>query len=149
MKSITFIDFAEKQPTTQELARHLQTLDSDFLARLTSKVDFDVYVNKLNQFALFSLIYRGNDLVGVLAAYNNGNEIYISNFSLSEKYRDMGNGKKMFQSLLHWAQGNNIQQISLEVHNQNTNALGFYNHLGFQIYSSIEDDLLLKKILIS
>ncbi len=72
------------------------------------------------------------EFLGYAGMYSAADEGYIYNIAVCKKYRLMGIGSKLLESLLEHSKKLGLRFLSLEVRISNLNALKFYEKLGFK-----------------
>jgi len=55
----------------------------------------------------------------------------LDNIAIKNKYQGEGFGRKLFQAIEHWATGQRLKRIELNVYSFNQGATRFYEQLGF------------------
>ena len=60
---------------------------------------------------------------------------YISNLYVKKSYRRKGLGVKLVKKAEQWLKENKVQYISLEIHVENKDAIGWYMGLGYRDYT--------------
>ena len=58
---------------------------------------------------------------------------YIEEVVVSEEYRGRGIGKRLLESINHWAKQQGLEEIELHVWQRNHRATAFYESLGYEI----------------
>jgi putative acetyltransferase len=102
----------------------------DFLKKedfLYYKEQFPVYFQNVT---LFGFEQEG-DLIGFMGIAEGNLEMLF----IDSNYRGTGIGKKMIAYAI-----NNLQVTKVDVNEQNTQAVGFYKHIGFDVYKRSELD---------
>ena len=78
-------------------------------------------------------VLKGTDKVaGYIGMYKVFNEGEITNVAVHPKYRGMGIGTKLMESVIRQAEKNNIKDIILEVRQSNSEAIRLYEKNGFK-----------------
>lgn len=123
--------------SANEIVSHLQNTEKEFLENLISRNQLEFYSTKLYEKAERIEIWHKNELVGLLAYYENRafQTIFITNLSVIAKMERKGFGSILLKRLLdRYRELNtcmNKWTISLEVHQSNEKALNFYSHKKF------------------
>lgn len=69
----------------------------------------------------------------------NGTTIaHIHHLRISYKYHKSGKGRELMEHLEKYAKDHNFKELTLEVDSWNTNAIGFYEHLGYKKFKEVE-----------
>ena len=125
--------FTLNESDSTDIVKHLELVGHEFTQNIQLTTTIHAYAKKLENFAYRIEIWNDELLVGLLAYYLATTEIYISNFSVIEKNRNIGMGsllmKKFFELELKAAH----QSVCLEVEKTNTRAILFYTKNGFEI----------------
>jgi diamine N-acetyltransferase len=58
--------------------------------------------------------------------------VHLSEIAVSGKYRGRGVGRLLMEEIQHWTEEHRISDIELQVWAKNTQAISFYEHLGYQ-----------------
>lgn len=90
----------------------------------------------------FQVVFKDDSLVGFInSTYpNNEGNAHIHAIYLLKAYQGYGLGKQLIQKVIENDQS--IKSLTLEVEHDNLQAFQFYNHLGFKIIESYEEDFL-------
>ncbi len=72
-------------------------------------------------------------IVGYLCLWEIGGEIHITNVAVDRAYRRRGIARSMLTGILADARRRGVRTVFLEVRPTNTEALGLYEALGFQV----------------
>lgn len=108
----------------------LLSLDPLFAKRLEKDVDIAEYSIKLAKNAMFEIAYVSG-VVGLIAFYENKNELYITYVCVSIAKRRMGVADMLLHSVCCYADDVG-KPISLEVWVSNTKAISLYEKYGFE-----------------
>gem|GEM_PF-650691 len=65
---------------------------------------------------------------------------------VSEKYRSLGVGSQMLKSFFEWGSEKGAEFVQLDVMNQNSPGIKFYEKIGFQPYSTTMEARIPKKV---
>ena len=126
------IQIQREELSTQIVNKLLWELDSQFAERISQSVIIEDYAKKLSENASFISAKYDDNYIGVCAFYINdvNREYYIPYVCISTSYRNMGIASKMFDEICKNADSNKFD-ISLEVRNDNVNAMNLYRKYGF------------------
>jgi ribosomal protein S18 acetylase RimI-like enzyme len=118
--------------------QHLKNVEELFVPPLNTYVNLEDYSRKLSTKAYTIEILFDNNLVGLVAYYNNDQYLYLSNISIDKEYLKNGYGtilinKLIEKSLLY------KKKILLEVNKENIKAVRFYKKHGFIVNKTIHD----------
>lgn len=108
------------------------------------------YANKLASNGVAFIALDNEKIVGIISGYVNCDNAYVSIFIVKEGYRGKSIGKHLLNYFQNKATQNDVQILKLEVRKINTNAIGFYNHFGFNITKeATEESYYMEKSLIN
>ena len=126
--------YTQNHSKTDDVYIHLKSCDNQFVPSLSLKVDLKDYSKKLNDKAIRFEAWYNKALIGLVAAYKNGQEgfLYITNVSVEIKYQGKGIAKQLLLSSMIFAKENNLSFIELEVNKKNENAINLYKKLKFE-----------------
>ena len=79
------------------------------------------------------------EILGMALFYNRystwkGKTIHLEDLIVSEKYRGLGIGKKLYQAVMIEAQKQNVRRVEWNVLNWNTPAISFYEKTGAVVF---------------
>jgi len=134
MKS-TDVNYTVKTASEHDISLHLSLCNDSFSPSLSQRVDIVEYSKKIFDKAITFEAWHDRDLVGLVAAYFNdsiGRSGYISNVSINYDYMGKGIATALMSSCLSYAEKCGIKNITLEVFNTNSSAIGLYKKLGFK-----------------
>lgn len=111
---------------------------AEYMPRLAQKVDsIDAYAEKLSQFAKIVVeVDENNKKKGLVIFYANDMKTYngfISLIVVKEEFRSTGIGKILLQYACDIMRSEHMERVGLIVDKSNSNAFGFYKHLGFDM----------------
>lgn len=130
----TSVEYRVNQATETEVADHLSHCDTNFIPRLSSRVEIDDYARKIVSKAMRFEAWAGKTLVGLVAAYCNDQEkrvAYVTNVSVMKAWTGKGIAVCLMNQCIEHSKLSGMQQISLEAGNDNTPALNLYKKSGF------------------
>lgn len=139
----TQVEIREQTATAPEIRQHLAACDSDFVPRLSSRVDIDAYAAKLRQKARTFEAWSGRSLVGVLAAYFNTDTgtCFITNVSVVRAFSGQGIANTLLERCLAHCASEGIKLAALEVNRGSAAAVKLYRRNGFS-QVAVDDDVL-------
>ena len=125
---------SRKHLAQEEVRALLFSLDAAFAERLAKTVDVEDYCRKLSDNAHFEIAENDEDIVGVVAFYENPLAIYITYVCVSAAQRQKGIAYQLMESICHYV---DCQQkpVSLEVRVSNERAIKIYENAGFVVKS--------------
>lgn len=86
----------------------------------------------INPHARFFVAVLEDKTAGYIGSHNVAGECYITNVAVSEKYRRLGIGEALVDSLLKAAAAEKWEFVSLEVRESNSSAIALYSSCGFE-----------------
>lgn len=114
-----------------ELYNFLKDIDEDFSPCLSSKVDFEEFVLKIQNHAEL-IVDKAVILRGLVVLYCNdvsNYKAYISLVGIRREFRGMGIARKLMIEAIQKAKDNGMKIIG--IHSNNVVALNLYKSLGF------------------
>jgi ribosomal-protein-alanine N-acetyltransferase len=141
-----------KQSTADagEVLTHLSRCDENFFSKLCKKTDIPTYSTKIVQNSITFEAWDNDTLVALLAAYFNDKENkkgFITNVSTVKDFTGKGIASNLMNRCIIYAEENSFSEIVLEVSVENTSAVNFYKKFNFIQVSTIDDLLVMKKII--
>lgn len=149
------------EASQQAIASHLNACDQDFSTRLSERVDVSAYAKKLNEQATTIEAWRGDRLIGLLAAYVETQTLespisrtaksFISNVSVLRESRRRGVAKRLMARLLReldrrLASSDVLTcEIELEVARDSPSALGLYAQCGFHVFDDNQTTIRMRR----
>ena len=107
---------------------------------ITTHKWYDEVVNNPDKILFVAEI--GKDVVGVVLFETRTNIddtiftprkfVHINDIAVAESHRDQGIGRLLMESIHKWADAHGIADVELQVWERNTQAIGFYERLGYQ-----------------
>lgn len=95
----------------------------------TYKILEDDFVG--NQFSLYLVLEDQGEVIGFLVLMDIAGEIHINNIAVKENYRRQGLGEKLLTYGINSYNKENLFGYTLEVREDNIQAIGLYEKLGF------------------
>ena len=132
----------------EEIVHLLHFGDEDFCPHLSKIVDIEAYAEKLSQFAEFSIIGSGSNILGWMAYYKNnpGKFIYITHFWVNRLCQKKGYGKYLLDKMIQ-EDGYGYNEVCVEIYKEDEGALIFYDKNGFKLKEDRTDRVLLSRII--
>lgn len=87
----------------------------------------------LNSNAHYLVMEEDNNIIGYGGFWQILDEGHFTNLAITSEYRNKGLGKKLIEAMLNYARTLEIVKVTLEVRENNVNALRAYKALGFHI----------------
>lgn len=142
--NLNSITYEHNKSGLSDIVNHLESCDSLFAPNLSSYVNISEYAHKLYSKAERMEVWRGEELVGLIAFYINEKMAYISNVSLFEDLQGSGVAGILLDRCKSFSQKKNSEFIRLEVFETNNRAFSFYSKHGFIIRRGDEGKFLLE-----
>ncbi|MCB1733791.1 MAG: GNAT family N-acetyltransferase [Gammaproteobacteria bacterium] len=122
----------------RQIYNHLILCDQSFVPPLSDRVDLLAYAEKLADQSVCYEAWSGADLIGLIAAYENGSNdvVFITNVSVLPDWQRVGVAAALMDDVLAHADSANISEIRLEVGIRNSRAETFYLKHGFEVMES-------------
>lgn len=119
----------------------IQTLSYDYLDEITeldkkcfklnwSRALFESELNSPNAYYLIAL--NGSELIGYCGIQTVVGEGNITNVAVLPEYRKQGVATKLIEEIMLYANRINLDFVTLEVRESNTNAINLYEKFGFE-----------------
>lgn len=136
--------------TQKNIQQHLTRCSNSFTPSLDSYVDIKDYSKKIYDNAITFGEFNQNDLIGLVAAYDNSIEKFgwITNVSVDTDYYRRGIASELLNRCYKYFESKGYFHIFLEVFVDNKNAIDLYIKQGFIKHKIKEDKMILKKKLI-
>ena len=118
----------------EQIAAHLRACDSSFTPRLSDRLDFSGYAQKIAEKAIRFEVWAEDQLVGLVAAYFNNTETrtaFVTNVSVLPGWQGRGIASQLVSQCIIHAERVGFWRIELEVGAQNTPAVRLYEKHGF------------------
>lgn len=127
----------------------LQNFDSNFDPPFSVSIDLARYADKLYCNAKFIVAELDDDIVGLLAYYQNIDKkfLYIPYFVVTDRYQGKSIGRQLLEELEGISKGK-YDSIYLEVLKRNISAYHFYTRNGFIDKEDRIDKLLMQKYIL-
>ncbi len=126
------IEIKKNTSVVSDIETHLMEVSDSFVPNLSSYVDIKQYAVKLFEKAQRIEVWEDNRLVGLLAYYQNFNDMsaFITNVSIEKGFMGSGLATEMINKMVDAVSGT-LGVIGLEVNKDNERALSFYLKNGF------------------
>lgn len=121
--------------TQKDILKHLFSVENNFIPRLSESVNLEEYSKKLYLFSDRYECWDQNELVGLIAAYNNFEELpysYITNVSVCKWLLGKGIADQLMVKVIFSVKEKNISRIDLHVDDRNIRAISFYRKYNFK-----------------
>lgn len=147
MKDLLKIKYERNTAGESQVRSHLEKCDSNFVPRLSEKVDIAQYAKKIIINAVTFEAWQDDEITGLIAAYFNDTKNkngYITNVSILKQYEGQGIGSQLMKMCIEYAKEINYNNILLEVYKGNNNAINLYTKYGFLKAQSTKNLLQMK-----
>lgn len=133
MESVQLI-YKIKSATFEDIVMHLRRCSEKFQPALATRVSIEEYSRKIFEKATTFEAWCDNVLVGLLAAYFNGDSgcfAYITNVSVLDDFFHLGIASGLLRKCVQYAVKEKFKEIRLEVGEENHPAIALYQKFGF------------------
>lgn len=140
------IEYKINQSSNLDVLQHLHNCDDNFIPKLSNKVNLKDYSNKIFENAVRIEAWISNDLIGLIAVYQNiiKHEMFITNVSIEKKYTGNGIANQLMIQLLILFNSQDFNKIKLEVDVNNKIAINLYTKYNFKLESQNANSLTLE-----
>jgi len=134
-------------PTLQHIQQHLQKCSATYSPPLDSYVDIEEYSKKLYNKAILFSEFDADNLIGLVAVYDNPTERsgWITNVSVDPEHIGRGVAKKLLNKCCEYFENKKYFSILLEVFLENTKAISLYYKQGFKKHNIKKNKMILKQ----
>ena len=128
------MQLVENRASRAEILDHLARCDARFVPPLSDRVDLRAYAQQLHERARRFEAWDNGGLIGLVAAYFNGEEraVFISNVSVDEGYLGQGIATALLTRTIASAGATGLTHVRLRVGSGNVGARQLYEKLGFR-----------------
>jgi ribosomal protein S18 acetylase RimI-like enzyme len=144
----TEVKYKVKTVAINEIMAHLKECNCNFIPPLTERANIERYSRKIFENSITFEAWRGNLLIGLLAVYLNKDfdrSAFITNVSVLKDFMGLGIASTLLSKCIEYAVEEGYREIKLEVHKDNSRAIGLYRRFNF-IIDNVDKDLLEMKI---
>ncbi len=131
-----------------EVFGHLEKCDENFIPRLSKVTDIGAYSQKIAENSVTFEAWVGGELVGLVAAYFNDEKKqtgFITNVSTIKEYFGKGIAAQLIKNCISYGTEQQFGAISLEVNQNNNNAIQLYKKYDFLPIAEKGDLVIMKK----
>ena len=139
VRQTLIMNFTTNKSSFDDVYNHLCSVDIDFVPPLSSTLSIDLYAEKLVSKANRCEVWIGNLLVGLIAYYNTGDGLFISNFSVIEEHRGTGVSRLLYRYYQTVTSDVHVTTLRTSIHN--VRAQKFYESIGFSVLSRFNDEI--------
>ncbi|EPG1716838.1 GNAT family N-acetyltransferase [Morganella morganii] len=123
----------------EKLISFLKKIDVYFSPPLTSKVNIEVYTEKLLNNAYIDYNTYDDDIIALFAGYINESTFFLTLFVIDEIFQGKKVSYPLFKKNIDYLRKEKISIINLEVYKNNHRAITFYKKFNFEIISENND----------
>jgi len=125
------------------IRNHLESCKNDFTPKLQSYINLTEYSQKMFTSATRFERFEDNELVGLIAAYDNNLDKtgFITNVSVKKSYYGSGMSQSLLNECIKYYTDKKFNSINLEVFRQNKKAIAFYVKHNFKIINNNEEKI--------
>lgn len=125
--------YSTGKASAEQIKQHLLLSDEKFFPPLSGRINISEYSIKISQKAITFEAWVDEQLVGLVAVYNNTSEgtLFITNVSIVPDYNGKGIATRLLNNCINWALEKKIDSITLDVNAGNIPAIKFYTKQGF------------------
>jgi ribosomal protein S18 acetylase RimI-like enzyme len=123
-----------KTANADEILAHLRESSNNFFPPLIERVDIEEYSRKIFEKSTTFEAWNGNLLTGLLAAYFSkglDRTVFVTNVSVLADSMGQGIASRLLGNCIEYAIHENYRVINLEVHKENSHAIGLYRKYNF------------------
>jgi ribosomal protein S18 acetylase RimI-like enzyme len=133
--------------TKENIRQHLNRCSLSFVPSLDSYVNIEEYSEKIYDKAIIFSKFEQNDIIGLVAVYDNFEEKigWITNVSVDHNFTGIGIASELLDNCYKHFENKGYFHIFLEVFLNNKKAINLYNKHGFIKYKIKEDKMVLRK----
>lgn len=133
--------------TLENIQQHLNKCSSTFIPSLDSYVNIEEYSKKIYDKAIIFGEFDQNNLIGLVAAYDNPEEKFgwITNVSVDPDYSRKGIASELLNRCYKYFESKGYFHIFLEVFLDNEKAINLYIKQGFIKHKIKENKMILKQ----
>ena len=143
------IEYRVQDATALDIERHLAGIQINQTDVLLNIADIPKYAEKLASKAMTYEAWSAHVLIGLVAAYFDGEtgKAFITNVSVSSEFTRNNLADTLMQNFIKDARTHKMQNINLACHINNTPARKLYEKHGFTIIKKIGDEIQMQKFL--
>jgi ribosomal protein S18 acetylase RimI-like enzyme len=133
------------QPS-EEVYNYLNANSHVFIPSLVPRVDVMAFAQKIAVHAQQFWLFNSEKVSGFAACYFNDPakmKGFITSISVTEETKGKGAGSLLLNEIIQYAKGTGFSQLSLEVFEENENAIAFYKKRGFNVTDNLGKKLLM------
>ena len=128
------LTYSRDRASAEDIADHLQICSDYFRPPLADRVNIEKYSLKIRNFANTFEAWFDQQLVGLVAAYQNTelSEAFVSSVSTDSRYEGKGIGSRLLLEMIEFSGNSGISKIELEVNRYSDQAISLYSKIGFK-----------------
>ena len=136
------IKFLINNSNSENILNHLQECNVFFVPKLDSYVNLKDYSIKLQNKAIRFECFNNNLLIGLIAAYENNEYFYITNYSVLPEYLGSRIAHRLFD---FFTEHTAFKTIKLEVNQKNIRAINFYKKYNFTVIETTDKSYIMQR----
>lgn len=124
------------KPRKKFIKEYLDNYDRDFYEPLSTRVNLDVFAEKLHNLSTTFIIVCKGQIAGLLASYFydiQSRKGFITLVHINSKFRGQHLSNYLVRTVQSYAISINFQYIDLMVYRDNVSAFGLYGKYGFKV----------------
>jgi len=125
------IKYRIKTAEKNDIINHLNNCSSEFVPKLVTYVDIQIYSQKIFDKAITFEAWNDNDLIGLIAVYLNNSKGFITNISVDKSFKGLGVFKGLINLCFDLCKVLKVDQVDLEIYKKNKKVIDIYKHIGF------------------
>lgn len=147
MEDIIIVEYHDKY--SDDIVQHIRDVainefGYDDWEDYLSEMEFEDYKNEENKFWI--ALNSKEEIVGTIGALKmSETEVYLNSLYVNKNYRRLGLAKKLYSTLYSFVLQQGYKSIILKTFFRFTNAIKFYEKLGFVRYEENEESCFYKK----
>lgn len=129
-------------PEKSFIKEYIETYDKDFYIPLSSRVDMEVFAQKLSDLSTTFFVVKDATVVGLICSYFYQPETkkgFITLVHTKHEYRGFHLSVILLDAVKNYAKDNGFEAIDLFVSKQQTAAFNLYLKHGFEVIEEGED----------
>ncbi len=127
--------------SSDDILRFIQSVDEDFLPKLSERVDLVAYAQKLVDKAEMYVAHEGGTILGMVAFYLDRlkDQGYLTFMGVSEAARARGSGSALLQICIDSVREAGLRYLRTQTWSTNERALNWYVANGFRVTGQAAD----------
>jgi ribosomal protein S18 acetylase RimI-like enzyme len=117
-----------------DLLSFIQSVDSDFIPTISSRVDIDSWIQKVLDKGIYLGCISGSNLIGIVAFYANDNtthHAWLVYFAVSREHREKGVSQLLMDEVISHCVSAGMTKLITTTELHNSSSIRFYEKRGF------------------